>query len=42
EICCLLIKIYKDSLLPKSTRTKILKNQLCNLEIKYEALSINK
>ncbi|CAG8813800.1 17372_t:CDS:2, partial [Gigaspora rosea] len=37
EIQCFSTKIHKDSLLPKFTKTEILKNQPCNSEIKYEA-----
>ncbi|CAG8547338.1 40256_t:CDS:2 [Gigaspora margarita] len=37
EMCCLLTKIHKNSLLPKTTRTEILKNQPRNSEIKYKA-----
>ncbi|CAG8787085.1 39063_t:CDS:2 [Gigaspora margarita] len=42
EMHCLPTKIHKDSLLPKTTRTEILKNQPCNSEIEYEAPSMNK
>ncbi|CAG8817197.1 10389_t:CDS:2 [Gigaspora margarita] len=42
EMHYLSTKINKDSLLPKTTRTEILKNQPHNSEIKYEAPSIDK
>ncbi|CAG8735442.1 6299_t:CDS:1, partial [Racocetra persica] len=37
-----LTKIYKDNLLPKYTKTQILKNQLHNADIIYDALAMNK
>ncbi|KAF0541066.1 hypothetical protein F8M41_005908 [Gigaspora margarita] len=42
EMRCLPTKIHKDSLLPKTMRTEILKNQPHNSEIKYEAPSMDK
>ncbi|KAF0431520.1 hypothetical protein F8M41_005388 [Gigaspora margarita] len=42
EMHCLSTKINKDSLLPKTMRTEILKNQTHNSEIKYEAPNMDK